>query len=182
MDYAKIRRFNVRGFESVIGLCPGLCVLLLASQASARRDILDSPASKSIYLDYLEDIIGRPVDTAADINRYEKMLDKARSKVDFAIAEQVYMSPSDMLLKMGNIQGYNNNLLIADDSIKIGVINHHINTPKHVPIVKHIPHTSPEVAGILPQHEKKQATDHNEEKESLIIVGISAILLTYYFL
>ena len=101
--------------------------LLLASQASARRDILYSPVAKSIYLDDFEDIIGRPVDTADDIKRYEKVLNKARSKVDFAIAEQIYMLPSDMLLKIGNIKGYNNNLLIANNSIKIGVVNQSVN-------------------------------------------------------
>ena len=149
--------------------------LLLSSQASARRDIFNSPASKSIYLDYLEDIIGRPVDTAADIVRYEKMLDKARSKVDFAIAEQVYMLPSDMLLNIGNIQGYNNKLLIVDDSIKIGVINQHINvTPYHkAPTTLSLP---------LPEREKNQAADHNEEKEALIITGIAIILLSWYFM
>ena len=165
--------------------------LLLGSQASARRDILNSPAARSIFLDYLEDIIGRPVDTAADIARYENVLNKARSKVDFAIAVQVYMLPSDMLLKIGTIKGYNNNLLIANEAVKIGVINQGVNItpvlPKHVfhkppvdllphkPIPKILPHET-----TLPAHEKKQATDHNEEKESLIIVG-SAILLTYFF-
>ena len=32
------------------------------------------------------------------------------------------MLPSNMLLKIGNIQGYNNNLLIANESVKIGVV------------------------------------------------------------
>ena len=79
--------------------------LLLSSQASAKRDILNSPGAKSIYIDDLEDIIARPVDTADDIKRYENVLNKARSKVDFAIAEQVYMLPSDMLLKIGDMYG-----------------------------------------------------------------------------
>ena len=132
----------------------GYVYLLLGSQASARRDILTSPGTKSIYIDYLEDIIGRPVDTAADIARYEKVLNKARSKVDFAIAEQVYMLPSNMMLKIGNIRGYNNNLLIANENVEIRVLNQHINVdlPKHVPVdlPKHIP-----PSGSLPEHEKK---------------------------
>ena len=153
--------------------------LLLGSQASARRDILNSPAARSIFIDYLEDIIGRPVDTAADIARYENVLNKARSKVDFAIAVQVYMLPSDMLLKIGTIKGYNNNLLIANEAVKIGVINQSVNItpvlPKHVPVEpKYIPET-----GSLPLHERKKAVDHNDEKEVLIITGIIVILLTY---
>ena len=154
--------------------------LLLGSQASASRDILTSPGAKSIYIDYLEDIIGRPVDTAADIARYEKVLNKARSKVDFAIAEQVYMLPSNMMLKIVNIKGYNNNLLIANENVEIGVINQHINVdlPKHVPVdlPKHIP-----PSGSLPEHEKKQSKDHEEEKSALIIAGVGLILVGWYF-
>ena len=168
---------------------------MLGSQASARRDILNSPAARSIFIDYLEDIIGRPVDTAADIARYEKVLNKARSKVDFVIAEQVYMLPSDILLKVGNIKGYNNNLLIANVSVKIGVINQHINVtpppvdlPKHVfhkppvDLPKHIPKILPhETTTTLPEHEKKQSKDHQEEKEALIIAGVGLILVGWYF-
>ena len=155
--------------------------LLLASQASARRDILNSPGAKSIYPDDLEDIIGRPVDTADDIKRYEKVLNKARSKVDFAIAEQVYMLPSDMLLKIGDIEGYNNNLLIANNSVKIGVVNRSVNTDvKYVIKPPTIHKTS--TPSMLSEKDKKLAVDHIEEKEVLIIAGISVILLVYYFI
>ena len=51
----------------------------------------------------------------------------ARSKVDFAIAEDVCMIPSNTLLKIGNIEGYNNKLLIADSNVKIGMVNIDIN-------------------------------------------------------
>ena len=164
--------------------------LLLASQASAERDILNSPGAKSIYIDDLEDIIARPVDTADDIKRYENVLNKARSKVDFAIAEQVYMLPSDMLLKIGDIEGYNNNLLIANNSVKIGVVNQSVNANvKHViksPIIhkKHIGPTKgvSSTLSMLPEKDKKLAVDHIEEKEVLIITGISLILLGWWFL
>ena len=92
------------------------------------------------------------------------MLDKARSKVDFAIAEQVYMLPSDMLLKIGTIKGYNNNLLITNESVKIGIINQSVNiTPKHVfhkppvDLPKHIPKILPhETTTTLSEHEKNK--------------------------
>ena len=157
--------------------------LLLSSQASAKRDILNSPGAKSIYIDDLEDIIARPVDTADDIKRYENVLNKARSKVDFAIAEQVYMLPSDMLLKIGDIKDYNNNLLIANNSVKIGVVNQSVNVDvKHV-IKSLIIHktSTPSTPSMLPEN-KKLAVDHIEEKEVLIIAGISVILFVYYFI
>ena len=116
------------------------------------------------------------VDTADDIKRYENVLNKARSKVDFAIAEQVYMLPSDMLLKIGNIKGYNNNLLIANNSVKIGVVNQSVNSDvKHVikPPIIHKTSTPPPISTppMLPEKDKKLAVDHIEEKEVLIIVG-----------
>ena len=68
--------------------------LLLASKTSARRYILSSPAGKSIYIDYLEDVIRRQVGTAEDVERYEKVLNKKGSKADFGISEHsIYATP-----------------------------------------------------------------------------------------
>ena len=62
----------------------------------------------------------------SDISRYEQVLKYARAKVDFGVAEKVYMLPSDMLLYIGNIKGYNNKLLVAYRSVKIGEVNEQI--------------------------------------------------------
>ena len=44
----------------------------------------------------------------------------ARSKVDYAVGEFVYMLPSDMNLRIGNVRNYNNKILISSPSFKIG--------------------------------------------------------------
>ena len=45
----------------------------------------------------------------------------AQSKVDYVVAEYVYMLPSDMNLKIGgNIRGYNNKILVSSPSFNIG--------------------------------------------------------------
>ena len=45
----------------------------------------------------------------------------AWSKVDYVVAEYVYMLPSDMNLKIGgNIRGYNNKILVSSPSFNIG--------------------------------------------------------------
>ena len=44
----------------------------------------------------------------------------ARSKVDYAIGEFVYMLPSDMNLRIGKVRNYNNKILISSPSFKIG--------------------------------------------------------------
>ena len=43
----------------------------------------------------------------------------ARSKVDYAIGEFIYMLPSDMNLRIGNVRNYNNKILISSPSFKI---------------------------------------------------------------
>ena len=85
------------------------------------------PAARQIYLDNVNDIVERQVETAADIERYQHVLRYARSKVDCGIAKGVYIIPSNMILNMDNIEGYNNKLLIADSYVKIGMVNIDIN-------------------------------------------------------
>ena len=67
-----------------------------------------------------ENIINRRVDISEDIQRFQKTLQYARSKVDYAVAEYVYLLPSDMNLRIGKIRRYNNKILIASPSFKIG--------------------------------------------------------------
>ena len=44
----------------------------------------------------------------------------SRRKVDYAIGEFVYMLPSDINLRIGNVRNYNNKILISSPSFKIG--------------------------------------------------------------
>ena len=47
--------------------------------------------------------------------------------MDYAIGEFVYMLPSDMNLRIGNVRNYNNKILISSPSFKIGT-NVKVNT------------------------------------------------------
>ena len=67
-----------------------------------------------------ENIINRRVDISEDIQRFQKTLQYTRSKVDYAVAEYVYLLPSDMNLRIGKIRRYNNKILIASPSFKTG--------------------------------------------------------------
>ena len=40
--------------------------------------------------------------------------------MDYAIGEFIYMLPSDMNLRIGNVRNYNNKILISSPSFKIG--------------------------------------------------------------
>ena len=167
----------------------GYVYLLLSSQSGARRNIMESPAARQIYLDNFNDIVERQVETAADIERYQNVLRYAYSKVDFGIAKGVYMIPSNMMLNMDNMGGYNNKLLIADSNVKIGMVNIDINqksiekesTPKQLPQETSSRSKNPYDDGLLSENDRKLAKEHVEEKESLIIVGICFIVFGYAF-
>ena len=98
--------------------------LILASQTSTRGPIVGHEArnldAQCTFLNTFENIVNRRVNIPEDIRRFQKTLQYARSKVDYAISEFIYMLPSDMNLRIGNVRNYNNKILISSPSFKIG--------------------------------------------------------------
>ena len=98
--------------------------LILTSQTSTRGPIGGHEArnldSQRTFLNTFENIVNRRVNIPEDIRRFQKTLQYARSKVDYVIGEFIYMLPSDMNLRIGNIINYNNKILISSPSFKIG--------------------------------------------------------------
>ena len=84
-----------------------------------------------------ESIVSRRADILEDIQRFQKTLQYARSKVDYAIGEFIYMPLSDMNLRIGKIIRYNNKILIASPSFKIGTnVKINLDGEKDKPDVK----------------------------------------------
>ena len=98
--------------------------LILTSQTSTRGPIVGHEArnldAQCTFLNTFENIVNRRVNIPEDIRRFQKTLQYARSKVDYAIGEFIYMLPSDMNLRIGNIRNYNNKILISSPSFNIG--------------------------------------------------------------
>ena len=98
--------------------------LILTSQTSTRGPIIGHEArnldAQRTFLNTFENIVNRRVNIPEDIQRFQKTLQYARSKVDYAIGEFIYMLPSDMNLRIGNVRNYNNKILISSPSFKIG--------------------------------------------------------------
>ena len=98
--------------------------LILMSQTSTRGPIVGHEArnldAQCTFLNTFENIVNRRVNIPEDIRRFQKTLQYARSKVDYAIGEFIYMLPSDMNLRIGNVRNYNNKILISSPSFKIG--------------------------------------------------------------
>ena len=98
--------------------------LILTSQTSTRGPVIGHEArnldAKQTFLNTFENIVNRRVNIPEDIQRFQKTLQYARSKVDYMIGEFMYMLPSDMNLRIGKVKNYNNKILISSPSFKIG--------------------------------------------------------------
>ena len=96
---------------------------ILGSQTQTRSNILSAgtgfDAQKQLLAN-VEDSISSPVDIPSSIARYQKMLQYASTTLDFVFGIGLYLSPSDMALHPGNVQGYNNKIIIAGSDAVIG--------------------------------------------------------------
>ena len=98
--------------------------LILTSQTNMRGSIIGQAArnldAQRVFLNTFEKIINRRVDIPENIQRFQKTLQSARSKVDYVIGEFIYMLPSDMNLRIEKIKNYNNKILVLSSSFNIG--------------------------------------------------------------
>ena len=100
-------------------------LLILSSQASARSSIVGNTASaltaQSAFLNNFENVVNRRVNIQEDIKRYQDTLSYASSKVDYSVGQNIYMLPSNMILKIktGTV-GYNNKILVSDGKFILG--------------------------------------------------------------
>ena len=135
--------------------------LILTSQTSTRGPIVGHEArnldAQRTFLNTFENIVNRRVNIPEDIRRFQKTLQYARSKVDYAIGEFIYMLPSDMNLRIGNVRNYNNKILISSPSFKIGTnLKINLDGEKDKPDVK------PKGEGIVkPKPDVKQKKEPN---------------------
>ena len=137
--------------------------LILTSQTSTRGQIVGHEArnldAQRTFLNTFENIVNRRVNIPEDIRRFQRTLQYARSKVDYAIGEFIYMLPSDMNLRIGNVRNYNNKILISSPSFKIGTnLKINLDGEKDKPDVK------PKGEGIVkPKPDVKQKKEPNKE-------------------
>ena len=140
--------------------------LILTSQTSTRGPVVGNEAqnldAQHVFLNTFENIINIRVNIPEDIRRFQKTLQYARSKVDYAINESIYMLSSDMNLRIGRVQGYNNKILLLRPGFKIGtnlMINLDVKS-KEVEMVKTEPDVKPKVKA-KPNIEHKQDVKPN---------------------
>ena len=129
--------------------------LILTSQTSTRGPIVGHEVqnldAQRTFLNNFENIVNRRADIPEDIQRFQETLQYARSEVDYAIGEFIFMLLSDMNLRIGKVKNYNNKILISSPSFKIGTnLKINLDDEKDKPDVKF-------------KKEQKPNTDSNKE-------------------
>ena len=113
---------------------------ILGAQAQARSGILGGGKAfdaQKQFLANVEDSINLSVDLPGSIDRYQRTLQYAKSKLDFVIGHGLYMLPSNMDLHIGTVNGYNKLIQISTDDMKVGY-NPKVNDEPVPPILSTI--------------------------------------------
>lgn len=143
---------------------------ILGAQAQTRTSIVGTGTAfdaQKQFLANVEDAISSPVDLPSAIGRYQDVLRYARSKVDFAYGIGLYMAPSNMELRIGRIQNYNNEIVVAGPEQVLGV-NRDANA-EQAPPQEHATLPEPRVSQTLAA---EKDDSHDEEKTAIIVGGI----------
>lgn len=97
---------------------------VLGAQAETRTPIVDCYGTEldaqKQFKKLAEDSYSQHVDIPTSIARYEKAISDTHIRLDYVIAPGLYIISSDMVLKVGSIVNYNNNILIATGNLKPG--------------------------------------------------------------
>lgn len=117
---------------------------MLGAQVQARTAIIGqsgtSPDAQKQFIKNLYDSIYADLAIPDSIERYQNAVNNSHVKLDFAIGSGLYMIPSDLVMKIGSLDNYNNNILIATDNMAFGVnnINNQLlhTVPQTVPVVE----------------------------------------------
>jgi hypothetical protein len=173
LDHSK--GFTRAGVERINDSVRVYCWAILGAQVQTRTSIVGiGPAfdSQKQFLSNVEDAISKAEDLPSSIKHYQDVLRYARSKLDFVLGESLYMIPSNMQLKIGKIDSYNNEIVVATGEMLLGV-NEKLNVEKRdVPIRLELP-----IKQTLP---KAVVDTSHEQNKALLVIGATGIGLIYY--
>lgn len=93
------------------------------AQAQTRSNILNAGTGFDVQKQFManvEDAFASPVNIPVSIVRCQKALQYASTTLDFVFGIGLYLSRSDMPLHPDNVQGYNNEIVIAGSDAVVG--------------------------------------------------------------
>ena len=137
----KLNGLTTIGLQKLSETVRDYAYLILTSQTNMRGPIVGHEArnldAQRAFLNTFENVINRRVNTPEDIRRFQNVSQYAWSKVDYVIAEYVYLLPSDMNLQIGKVKNHSNKILISWPSFKIGTnLKINLDEEKDKPDVK----------------------------------------------
>ena len=118
----KSNGFTRPGVERINESIRTYCWAILGSQSQIKSDILGVGSAFDAQKQSLAntvDAIQSPVDLPSQITRYQNALKYARTKVDYVFGFGLCMAPSNMELRIGTIQGYNNKIILSTHDQKL---------------------------------------------------------------
>ena len=192
--------FPRAGIERLNDSIRTYCWAILNSQTQTMTSIIGTGTAfdaQKEFLTLVEVEIDSFIDLPHQISRYQSILKNARSKVDFVYGESLYMSPSDMEIRIGKIQNYNNEIVVATSNQSLG-LNNNINTtpipPKQISIlqgtktkqVQPVYNSSPShsdtpvVKPVYNSSPSHSDTQHEDNKSTIIVGSIIVGLITIF--
>ena len=133
--------------------------------------------TQQVFKSMFKALINEDYSIAIDVERYQRVLEHALSKVDFSVGIGMYMLPSNLNLNIGKTKGYNNKTLVSNTDMKIGS-NKDINKDQKKSIPPDVPKT------VIPavRHDLKMLTKkHNDEKLAITLLIVGSGLIAYHF-
>ena len=118
------KSFTKKGIQKISRSVRAYVYLVLTSQVQARSTIVGNSApvvdAQQALKGMFKALINEDYSIGIDIERYQRVLEHALSKVDFSVGIGIYMLPSNLNLSIGRTKGYNNKILVSNTDMKIG--------------------------------------------------------------
>ena len=188
----KSKGFTQAGVERLNDSIRTYVWALLGAQAQTRTRIVTGGGTsfdaQKQFIANIEDAISSPVDLPSAIKRYQNVLRYAGSSVDYVFGYDLYMSPSDMMLKIGDISGYNNEIVIATNNLSLGQnkVNESVEAPQtHGSFSdnKIAPNNPIPLQEVHPRRKATKSTkEHEANKTALVVggIGVGVIAIAVY--
>lgn len=131
----KSNGFSNPGIERLNDTIRTYVYCILGAQALTRTPIIGVPGTEldaqKEFNKLLKDSINQHPDIPTSIQRYQKAVSDTHTRLDYVIAPGLYVIGSNMVLVIGKLDNYNNNILIAPKNAKPGKndINHKKTLP-----------------------------------------------------
>ena len=146
--------------------------LILGAQAEARGAIVhssgrDLDAQKQFDV-LLEDSINKTLSIPESISRYQKAIAKTHKLLNFVLAPGLCLIPSDLVLNVGDVMNYNNDLKVATNYMKFGVNDiNNVTKPKSKPL--------PIQKKTIESKPVRSIESHHDENKLYLTVGVSIV-------